>query len=243
MSKADKKTAPKGKGKKATTGGEQSPVTPKEWNVVWRPVEELTPYQNNARINDQTVPYLKNSIKRFGFKNPIIIDKDGVIIAGHTRLKAALELGYTKLPCVCADDLTPEEVRAFRLVDNKVAELSSWDYGILDEEMKSLEDDGFGDMGDFGFASFDGDTDLGEGGGGQLPPELAGKDLNPDKLPDAGGEAECAGRIIITFDEEQRQRLADILGVKALDPELVTYTFAKLEELRAERQAAEEAEG
>lgn len=151
MSKADKKTAPKGKGKKATTGGEQSPVTPKEWNVVWRPVEELTPYQNNARINDQTVPYLKNSIKRFGFKNPIIIDKDGVIIAGHTRLKAALELGYTKLPCVCADDLTPEEVKAFRLVDNKVAELSSWDYGILDEEMKSLEDDGFGDMGDFGF--------------------------------------------------------------------------------------------
>ena len=240
MSKADKKTDPKVNGKKATTGGEQSPVTPKEWNVVWRPVEELTPYQNNARINDQTVPYLKNSIKRFGFKNPIIIDKDGVIIAGHTRLKAALELGYTKLPCVCADDLTPAEVKAFRLVDNKVAELSSWDYGILDEEMKSLEDDGFGDMGDFGFASFDGDTDLGEGGG-QLPPELAGKDLEPDKLPDAGGEADACCRIIITFDEEQRQKLADILGVKALD--LVTYTFAKLEEMRAERQAAEEAEG
>lgn len=143
----------KGKGKTATTGGEQSPVTPKEWNIVWRPVEELTPYQNNARINDQTVPYLKNSIKRFGFKNPIIIDKDGVIIAGHTRLKAALELGYTKLPCVCADDLTPAEVKAFRLVDNKVAELSSWDYGILDTEMKGLEDDGFlDDMEDFGFA-------------------------------------------------------------------------------------------
>jgi len=239
--KAEEKPVKKGKGKKATTGGEQSPVTPKEWNVVWRPVEELTPYQNNARINDQTVPYLKNSIKRFGFKNPIIIDKDGVIIAGHTRLKAALELGYTKLPCVCADDLTPEEVRAFRLVDNKVAELSSWDYGILDEEMKGLEEDGFGDMGDFGFASFDGDTDLGEGGG-QLPPELAGKDLDPDKLPDEGGEADCAGRIIITFDDEQRAKLADILGVKALDPELVTYTFEKLEELRAEKQAAD-AEG
>jgi hypothetical protein len=109
--------------------------------------------------------------------------------------------------------------------------------------MKSLEDDGFGDMGDFGFASFDGDTDFDEGGGGQLPPELAGKDLEPEKLPDAGGEAETAGRIIITFDEEQRQTLADILGVKALDPESVTYTFAKLEEMRAERKAAEEAEG
>lgn len=141
------------KSKTETTGGEQTPVTPKEWNIVWKAVEELTPYQNNARINDQTVPYLKNSIKRFGFKNPIIVDKDGVIIAGHTRLKAALELGYTKLPCVCADDLTPAEVKAFRLVDNKVAELSSWDYGILDEEMKEIMEDGFFDnMGDFGFA-------------------------------------------------------------------------------------------
>lgn len=228
--------------KKTTTGGEQKPITPKEWNIVWRPVEELTPYQNNARINDQTVPYLMNSIKRFGFKNPIIVDKDGVIIAGHTRLKAALELGYTKLPCVCADDLSPEEVKAFRLVDNKVAELSSWDYGILDTEMKELEEDGFGDMGEFGFASFDGDTDLGEGGG-QLPPELAGKDLNPDDLPDEGGTAETAGRIIITFDDDQRQKLADILGVKELDPEVVAYTFEKLEAMRAERQAAEAAEG
>lgn len=228
--------------KKTTTGGEQKPITPKEWNIVWRPVEELTPYQNNARINDQTVPYLMNSIKRFGFKNPIIVDKDGVIIAGHTRLKAALELGYTKLPCVCADDLSPEEVKAFRLVDNKVAELSSWDYGILDTEMKELEEDGFGDMGEFGFASFDGDTDLGEGGG-QLPPELAGRDLNPDNLPDEGGTAETAGRIIITFDEEQRAKLADILGVKELDPEAVTYTFEKIEAMRAERQAAEASEG
>lgn len=224
--------------------GEKTAVQPKEWNIVWKAVEELTPYQNNARINDQTVPYLKNSIQRFGFKNPIIIDKEGVIIAGHTRLKAALELGYEKLPCVCADDLTPAEVKAFRLVDNKVAELSSWDYGMLDEEMKQLEDDGFGDMGDFGFASFDGDTDLGNGGsGGQLPPELAGQDLEPEKLPDAGGEAETAGRIIITFSEEQRQQLADLLGVKALDPEAVSYSFEKIVELRAEKQAADEAEG
>lgn len=239
MSKKDKKTAPKGK--KATTGGEQSPVTPKEWNVVWRPVEELTPYQNNARINDQTVPYLKNSIKRFGFKNPIIIDKDGVIIAGHTRLKAALELGYTKLPCVCADDLTPAEVKAFRLVDNKVAELSSWDYGILDEEMKGLEDDGFGDMGDFGFASFDGDTDLGEG---QLPPELAGKDLEPDKLPDAGGEAETCPRVVISFDEEERAALAERLGLKVeqMPSSKISYTWKEIVSLSSGEDSDGEAE-
>ena len=158
--------------KKTTTGGEQKPITPKEWNIVWRPVEELTPYQNNARINDQTVPYLMNSIKRFGFKNPIIVDKDGVIIAGHTRLKAALELGYTKLPCVCADDLSPEEVKAFRLVDNKVAELSSWDYEILDSEMLELKEQDFS-LDDFGFADTGKDwDDLDDISGERNPPEL-----------------------------------------------------------------------
>lgn len=184
--KSDRKPAPKGKGdnkgkgKKPTTGGEQKPVTPKEWNIVWRSVEELTPYQKNARINDQTVPYLINSIKRFGFKNPIVIDKKGVIIAGHTRLKAALELGYSKLPCVCADDLSPAEVRAFRLVDNKIAELSGWDFGILDEEMKGLEDDGFGNLADFGFGDgadidpddFFKDGDGGDGKGGDEPKKI-----------------------------------------------------------------------
>ena len=203
---------------------------PKEWNIVWKDVNELTPYANNARINDQTVPYLKNSIQRFGFKVPLIVDKDGVLVAGHTRLKAALELGMAKLPCVVADDLTDAEVKALRLADNKIAEMSSWDYEMLDAEMKSLEEDGFGDMADFGFASFDGDADL---GGGELPPELAGKDLTPDKLPDAGEDAPTASRIIISFEEDQRQVLADILGVKELPSEDVSYQLSKILEMRA----------
>lgn len=210
----------------------------REWQVEWLDVASITPYKDNPRINDETVPYLKNSIQRFGFKVPLVIDKDGTVVTGHTRLKAALELGMERVPCVRADDLTAEQIKAFRLVDNKVAELSSWDYEALDGEMKSLEELGF-DMGDFGFAPFD-DSEFGSG---ELPPELAGKDLNPDKLPDAGGEAGTCGRIIIIFDEGQRKELADILGVKELDKELVTYTIEKIEEMRMERQEEEESEG
>lgn len=237
MSKA-KASAKKGKAAK-----EAAPKN-NEWQVVWKDVNELAPYANNARINDQTVPYLINSIKRFGFKVPLVVDGEGVIVAGHTRLKAALEMGMSRVPCVVADDLSEEELKAFRLADNKIAEMSSWDYEKLDEEMKSLEMDGFTEMADFGFASFDsGEGEGGDFSGGELPPELAGKDLTPDKLPDAGSDAPTAARIIITFDENERGALAEILGVKELPPEDVSYTFAKIIELRSLKQAEAEQGG
>lgn len=121
----------------------------KEWQVEWLDVASLTPYDKNPRKNDETVPYLKNSIQRFGFKVPLVIDKDGTVVTGHTRLKAALELGMERVPCVRADDLTPEQIKAFRLVDNKVQELSGWDYSVLESEMNALGDEF--DMGEFGF--------------------------------------------------------------------------------------------
>lgn len=136
--------------------GEQKPESGGEWNVEWLGVETLTPYANNPRKNDATVPYLKNSIQRFGFRVPLVIDKDGVIVTGHTRLKAALELGMERVPCVRADDLTPEQIKAFRLVDNKVQELSGWDFDKMDEELSALENF---DMTDFGFSA-DGDNNL-----------------------------------------------------------------------------------
>ena len=78
----------------------------KEWQIEWLDVNSVTPYENNARRNDNTVPYLINSIKRFGFRVPLVIDKDSVVVCGHTRLKAALEIGMEKVPCVRASDLT-----------------------------------------------------------------------------------------------------------------------------------------
>ena len=108
--------------------------------IVYKKVNELIPYENNPRINDEAVEYVKNSIKEFGFKVPIIIDKNNVIIAGHTRLKSSLELGLKEVPCIIADDLTEEQIKAFRLADNKVSEKSQWDFSKLDEELDSILD-------------------------------------------------------------------------------------------------------
>lgn len=115
-------------------------------------VSDLKEYQNNPRENDKSVPFVANSIKQFGFKVPIIIDKDNVIIAGHTRLKAAKSLGIKYVPCIKADDLTPEQVKAFRLADNKVGEFSQWDINKLDEELSGIFDL---NMQDFGFSVSD----------------------------------------------------------------------------------------
>ena len=116
-------------------------------NIVEKKLKEIKPYEKNARKNDDAVKYVAESIKQFGFKQPIVIDKDNVIIAGHTRLKASKQLGLEKVPCIVADDLTEEQVKAFRLADNKVSEFSGWDFMKLQEELSSLDID----MSDFGF--------------------------------------------------------------------------------------------
>lgn len=108
--------------------------------IIYKNIDELIPYKNNPRLNDEAVEYVKNSIKEFGFKVPIVIDKNNVIIAGHTRIKASKELGIKDIPCIIADDLTEEQVKAFRLADNKVSEKSMWDYTKLDEELDSILD-------------------------------------------------------------------------------------------------------
>ena len=106
--------------------------------IIEKKLSELTPYANNPRLNDGAVDAVAASIKAFGFKVPIIIDKDGVIVAGHTRLKAAQKLGMKTVPCIVADDLTPEQVKAFRLADNKVGELAEWDLDTLKVELGNI---------------------------------------------------------------------------------------------------------
>ena len=109
----------------------------------------LIEYKNNPRNNDSAVEAVAKSIKQFGFKVPIIVDKYNVIVAGHTRLKAARMLGLDKVPCIVADDLTPEQIKAFRLADNKVGELAGWDFAKLEEELSEISDKF--DMSTFGF--------------------------------------------------------------------------------------------
>lgn len=125
--------------------------------ITMRKIEELTPYENNSRNNDMAVDAVAESIKQFGFKNPVIIDKDGVIVAGHTRYKAAKKLGITDIPCISANDLSDEQIKAFRLADNKTAELAEWDEDLLGKEMSGIINI---DMSQFGFSV--GEDELGE---------------------------------------------------------------------------------
>ena len=121
-------------------------------------LSEIKPYENNPRHNESAVQYIKNSIREFGFKVPIVIDKDNIIVCGHTRYLAAQELGMDSIPCVRADELSPEQVKAFRIADNKTAELAGWKTKLLDEELKELCEF---DMTAFGFPEYEEKTDTG----------------------------------------------------------------------------------
>lgn len=111
---------------------------------------DLKPYENNPRLNEDAVDLVAASIDEFGFKQPIVVDKDLIIIAGHTRWKAAQKLGLETVPCIQADDLTPAQVKAYRLADNKVAEAAQWDLDALQFELEELDNMDF-DMEPFGF--------------------------------------------------------------------------------------------
>ena len=128
--------------------GRNRPRKGKDLRIIQKKTDDLIPYEKNPRKNDAAVEKVAASIKEFGFKVPIIIDSDGVIIAGHTRLKAAGELGLKKVPCIVADDLTEKQIKAFRLADNKTAEFSDWDFELLTDELEELNDI---DMAEFGF--------------------------------------------------------------------------------------------
>ena len=117
-------------------------------DIQTKRLTEIKPYEKNPRRNDEAVKYVAESIKQFGFKVPIVIDKDGIIVAGHTRYKAAKELGIEAVPCVVADDLTDEQIKAYRLADNKVSEKAMWDFDLLNDELENILDV---DMGEFGF--------------------------------------------------------------------------------------------
>ncbi|HEQ0376092.1 TPA: ParB N-terminal domain-containing protein [Streptococcus pyogenes] len=115
---------------------------------VDKKLSEITPYKNNPRNNDEAVGPVAESIKEFGFKVPIVVDKNGEIINSHTRYKAAQKLGLETVPVIVADDLSEEQIKAFRLADNKVCEIAVWDLDLLNEELNDILDL---DMSAFGF--------------------------------------------------------------------------------------------
>ena len=155
--------------------------------VANRNLAELTPYSGNAKKHDSTqIANVAESIRQFGFVQPIVIDRNDVIVIGHCRALAAKKLGMKEVPCVCVDDLTPEQVNALRIVDNKSNE-SPWDFDILPDELAGLDFDGF----DFDFSFED-----------------EGEDYSPDEfgdnftLPDGDKPEICQ----MTFTLHQRQK-------------------------------------
>ena len=145
-----------------------------------RNIHDITPYENNPRINDKAVAAVTRSIQEFGFRQPIVIDKNGVIICGHTRWQAAQEMGFGEVPVHVADDLTPEQIKAFRIADNKTAELSEWDYDLLPVEISDLEMAGF-DLSLLGF----GDKEIIK----LLDTDLTQGLTDPDDVPEVSEEA------------------------------------------------------
>ena len=122
--------------------------------IEYKSINELIPYINNPRDNSNTVDKVASSIKNFGFKVPIVIDKDNEIVTGHTRLLASKKLGLKEVPCIIADDLSEAQIKAFRIADNKVSEFSDWDFELLDNELEELKDmDLDFNMEDFGFSN------------------------------------------------------------------------------------------
>ena len=118
-------------------------------NIVYRQIKDLKPYKKNAKKhNKEQVEQIANSIKEFGFTQPVIVDKNNEVVAGHGRILGAKKAGLKSVPTVCLEELTEEQIKAYRLVDNKLNE-SEWDYSLLDEELENLTEDI--DMDLFGF--------------------------------------------------------------------------------------------
>lgn len=148
-------------------------------------IDDIIPYENNPRKNDEAVDKVANSIKEFGFQSPIIIDGNNIIICGHTRAKAAKQLGLTEVPVIVADDLTPDQVKAYRLADNKTGELAIWDFPKLNLELEDIDwlDINMEDFG-FGINSYFEDSVIKE-------PENTSKELDLEELSDDKFECEC----------------------------------------------------
>lgn len=120
--------------------------------IVYKKIDDLKAYGNNPRNNQEAIKAVAASIKQFGFKIPCVIDNNNVIVCGHTRILAAKELGLDVVPCIVADDLNEEQIKAFRLADNKVSEQALWDFEKLDNELSNIINI---DMAQFGFINLD----------------------------------------------------------------------------------------
>jgi DNA modification methylase len=177
--------------------------------VVMKKTASLLAYDNNPRHNEEAIEAVANSIREFGFKVPIVISSDNIIIAGHTRLKASVSLGLEEVPCIIADDLNEEQIKAFRLADNKTAELATWDLSKLEEELSHIDMD----MLQFGFEEME---EL-------LPDNASDDDFDiTDEIPEepfsqSGDIYELGPHRLMCGDSTDSEQVATLLGGEEAD--------------------------
>ena len=170
-------------------------------NIQTLPLKDIHPYARNPRKNAEAVKGVSASIREFGFLVPLVIDRNHEIVAGHTRYSAALSLGMKEVPCVIADELTEDQIRAFRLADNKVGEMAQWDMDLLPLELQGI----MLPMTDFGFQA------------------ISDEDFSDNFTLDAGEKKPFQQISITVHDEQARLMLAAIKYV--YDQQAVTETF------------------
>ena len=185
--------------------------------IVDVPLDEIVPYENNPRVNEGAVEQLAKIIEQFGFRNPAVLNKDKVIIEGHTRLLAVKKLGWETMPCIIATDLTAEQEQALRIADNKIAEIAEWDEDKLKIELAALQEAGF----DLSLLAF-GDDELDDLLGGEIGTH---GETEPDAAPDVpevavskSGEVYVLGKhLLVCGDSTKAEDVAKACGEKEAD--------------------------
>lgn len=172
-------------------------------------INEIIPYANNPRNNAAAIDAVAASIREFGFKVPVVIDRNNILITGHTRLEAAKKLGLEKIPAIRAADLTEAQVKAYRLADNKVAEIATWDDSALAAELQALDDLDF-DMSDFGFS----EDDLGDNTDDIADPEVP---ENPDPIAQPGDLFQLGDHRLLCGDSTNPEDIARLTGGQEMD--------------------------
>jgi len=191
--------------------------------ITYRNVSEIHPYEKNPRFNDEAVDAVAKSIKEFGWRSPIVVDKDMVIVCGHTRLKAALRLGLSEVPVHVASDLTPEQIQAFRIADNKTGEIAEWNYDLLPLELRELQSADY-DLSLLGFDTEELNQLLNGGDDAVVEGET-----EPDAVPEVPETAvsrrgtcyQLGEHILLCGDSTKKEDIAKLMGEDQADLYLV----------------------
>lgn len=188
--------------------------------IVNMKLADIHPYEKNPRFNEEAVEAVANSIREFGFRQPLVIDKDHVIVVGHTRLLAAKSLGLDEVPCIIADNLTPEQVKAYRIADNKTGEIAQWNYDLLPLEIKDLQDADF----DLSLLGFD-DDELDRLLNAPEEDTVVAGETEPDAVPEApeipasrrGEIYRMGSHLLMCGDATKAEDVAALMGGELAD--------------------------